>query len=257
MRRISVLAGCIVVIVLLPGFSYGIDLSGLQPPAPYGVFSSMSAQSPEKGKAALGFSYEASLQDSFSRIGSNIAFGLSDRFEVSMSASNQRSDFEDIAVGLKHRFIDKSPRGPSLAFLITSSLDTGRGALGTGGKFGGGLIISEKVGPVYAHFNIFYAVPGHSRFRGEFRSSAGIVFSAAHNVWLLSEAYVKSSHFSKQIDQFETRFGYRTLVSENIYANLGLGIDFKQDPTDYKVLASLAFQYPWKDRKIKRIYEEK
>jgi hypothetical protein len=215
----------------------------------------MSAQSPQKGHAAVDFTYEASLQDSFARLGSNFAFGVSDRVEFSMSIPNQRDDFEDISIGLKHRFIDKGPRGPSLAYLLTSSFDTGKKALSTGGRYGGGLIISEKVGPVYAHFNIFYTIPSNSLYKGEFRSSAGIVFSAAHNVWFLSEAYVRSSHFSEQIDQFETRFGYRALVSENVYTDIGMGIDFKQDPTDYRVIASLSFQFPRKDRKIKRIYE--
>jgi hypothetical protein len=215
----------------------------------------MSAQSPQKGHAAFDFRYEASLQDSFARLSSNVAFGLSDRFEVSLNVPYQRTGFEDIAIGLKHRVIDKGPQGFSLAYLITSSLDTGRKNFSTRGRFGGGLIISEKVGPVYAHFNIFYTIPGDSHLKGEFRSSAGIVFSAAHNVWFLSEAYVRSSHFSEQIDEFEARFGYRALVSDHVYANLGLGIDFKQDPADYKVIASLSFQYPRKERKIKRIYE--
>lgn len=255
MGRIPIIAGCIAFIVMLPGLSFGTNLSGLQPAAPYGVFSTMSAQSPEKGHAAVDFRYEASLQDSFARIGSNMAFGLNDRVEISLSAPYQRGGFEDVALGLKHRVVDKGPQGFSLAYLITTSIDTGKKDFSTRGRYGGGVIISEKVGPVYAHFNILYAIPGDSRFKGEFRSSAGIVFSAAHNVWFLSEAVVRSSHFSDQIDEFETRFGYRALVSEYIYTGLGLGIDFKQDPADYKVIVSLSFQYPREKRIIKRIYE--
>jgi hypothetical protein len=253
-KRTSLLISTIL-LVILPSLSHGADLSGLQPPAPYGIFSTHAAQSPQKGQAAIDLSYETILNSSFYRLGANLAYGLRDDVEVSLSASDQKEGFEDLSLGLKHRFIDKGQHGPSLAYLLTVAIDTGTKDLSTGGRYGGGIIISDRVGPVNAHFNMFYSLPADSDFEGEFRAAAGLIFAAAHNKWLLGEVFARSSHYSDAIDQFETRFGYRVLITENVYADLGLGINFKQDPADYRFMASMAFLPPWKEKKIRRIYE--
>lgn len=254
-KYVVVLAASLAVCSLLPGLSYGADINGLRPSSPYGIFSTMSATSPAKGHVAISGTYDTLFNSSFYRFGANLAYGVHDRVEFSLSISDQRDGFEDIALGLKHRFIDKGPNGPSLAYLVTVSLDSGSEDLSTDGRFGGGFIISQKVGPVYNHLNIMYALPGDSMFEGEFRLSTGIVFSAAHNVWLLGEMDIRSSHFSKNIDKVEARVGQRVRVADSVYFDVGLGVDFKQDPADYRLMASLSVEYPWTQKKIKRIYE--
>ncbi len=257
MRKYILMAGSILCIFLFPGLSQGVDLNGLQPPAPYGVFSTMTATSPKKGQAAISFTYDTLINSSFYRFGSNIAYGMYDRLELSLSVSEQRDGFEDIALGIKHRIIDKGADGPSVAYLVSASVDSGSTAVSTDGSFGGGIIISDRVGPVQGHTNLFYAWPLGSGLKGEFTASAGIVFSAAHNVWLLGEIYGRSSHFSKKIDQMETRLGYRVRVGDNLYANLGFGIDMKHKPANYRLMASLALLFPQEERTIERIYERR
>lgn len=258
MRNIvTVLSVAIFFCLFLPALSFGADINGLRPPAPYGVYSTMSANSPERGQAAISGTYETIFNSSFYRFGANIAYGLSDNMELSLSISDQRDGLEDMAFGFKHRFIDEGAHGPSLAYLVTASLATGKEEVSTEGRYGGGLIISQRVGPVYSHLNAVYTMPCDSDFKGEFKLSSGIVFSAAHNIWLLGEIVVKSSHFSENIDEVETRLGYRVRLAENVYADLGLGVDLKQDPVTYRFMASLSFQYPQEQKQIRRIYEDK
>lgn len=242
--------------LLFPGLSFGADINGLRPPAPYGIFTTLSAQSPAKGEMAVSGTYETLFSSSFYRFGANLVYGIRDRVELSMSVSEQRDGFEDIAFGLKHRFIDKGADGPSLAYVVTGSIDTGSEDVSTDGRFGGGFIISQKVGPVLNHINIMYAVPGDSSLDGELRLSTGIVFSAAHNLWLLGELDVRSSHFADNIDSFETKLGYRVRLVEKVYLDLGLGVDLKKDPAEYRFMTALSFGYPFK-KKIKHIYEDR
>ncbi|MGD2079799.1 MAG: hypothetical protein PVG55_03495 [Nitrospirota bacterium] len=252
-------AACAFVILcclLVPGLSFGADINGLRPPAPFGIFTTLSAQSPARGETAFSGTYEALFSSSFYRFGANLAYGLRDNVELSMSVSEQRDGFEDIAFGLKHRFIDKGSDGLSLAYLVTGSLSTGNDDVGTDGRIGGGFIMSQKVGPVFSHTNIMYAVPGDSSLEGELRLSTGIVFSAAHNLWLLGEMDVKSSHFADNIDIFETKLGYRVRVVEKVYIDVGLGVDLKRDPVEYRFMTALSFGYPFR-QKVKHIYEDR
>jgi len=255
MRKSAALAVFAIIFLFSPGISYGADINGLRPSAPYGIFSTLSATSPPKGHVVMSGTYEALLNSSFYRFGANFAYGISNNVELSMSVSDQREGFEDIALGIKHRFIDMGTDGPSVAYLVTASLDTGSEDVSTDGRVGGGLILTQRVGPVYSHFNIMYAWPMDSSYEGELRLSTGFVFAEAHNVWLLGEFDLRSSHFSRDIDRVEAKIGQRARIAEGVYFDLGLGVDFKQEPTDYRLMASLSFEYPREEKKIKRIYE--
>ncbi|MEJ2313638.1 MAG: hypothetical protein P8Y85_02440 [Nitrospirota bacterium] len=252
-------AACALVILcclLIPGLSFGADVYGLRPSAPFGVFTTLSAQSPAKGEMAFSGTYETIFNSPFYRFGGNFSYGLLDRVELSLSVSEQEDGFEDIALGVKHRFIDEGATGLSLAYFVTASLDTGDNAVSTDGRFGGGLIMSKKIGPVFSHTNIMYAVPGDSDLYSEIGFSTGLVFSAAHNLWLLGELDVRSSHFSNEIDVFEPKLGYRVRVVENLYIDLGVGVDLKGDPAEYRFMTALSFGYPFR-REVQRIYEDR
>jgi len=257
MVRYALIIGSIVLLLLPAGKSYGTDLSGLQPPTPYAVFSTFTAESPEKGHLAVDISYDTLLRSSAYHVGTDMSFGIKDNLEISLSATDARGEFEDLAIGLKHRFIDKGPNGPALAYMLISTIDLGGEDVSTGGSYGGGFIMSERVGPVFAHFNLIYLVPGDSKYKGEFRASGGLVFAAAHNKWLLGEVYGRSTHYSDAVDQCEARLGYRALIAENLYADLGMGVDFLSDPADYRLMLTVAVVLPGEKKNIRRIYEDK
>lgn len=246
-------------LVIMSDYCEGFDLSGLQPPAPYGVFSTISANTPERGRAAVAFSVEKSGKPDFFRLSSQFAFGVTDNVEVGMNIpyfENSEEGLEDIAFGLKHRFFNEGRHGPSLAYIVTGSVDSGTEGLGTGGRFGGGLAVSKRIGPVYGHANALWCRPFDSDFEDEIRLSAGIDFSAAHNFKILGELFGRKSHFSEEFDQLEARMGYRFTGRDYTLTTLGVGFGIKDRFPGYRLMASVSLLFPRQETAIKRVYEE-
>jgi len=244
------------------GHADAFDLKGLQPLAPYGVFSTFSAESLGSGKSAIALGFEKSQAPDFYRITGQFGHGITDALELDITIPyttgwQENSDgFEDIAVGIKHRFFEEGKYGPSVAYLLTASLSSGSGDFSTKGSLGAGLIISKRVGPVRGHLNLFYLRPGSSRFKDDITFAAGLDFSASHTFTLLSELYMKKS-YSGSVDRLEARFGYRIRNAENIYTTLGVGFDFKNRSPEYRLLLSLTYLFPSSDeKKIKKIIEQ-
>lgn len=241
------------------GYGEGFDLSGLQPPAPYGVFSTMSANTPGKGRAAVAFSAEKSGRPDFFRLSTHLAYGITDNIEFSVSipyVEDSVGGLEDMAFGIKHRFFNEGRYGPSVAYVLTASANSGIDELSTDGRIGAGIAFSKRVGPVYGHANIFYARPGKSVLEDEVRLSAGLDFSAAHDFRILGEFYGRKSHYSKEIDQLDVRFGYRFLTRKNLFTTLGVGFGIKDRTPEYRLMASMTILFPRKDRPIRKVYEE-
>ncbi len=248
--------------ILFIRYSYGFDLKGLQPVAPYGVFSTFGADSLQKGKAAVAVGFEISREPDFNRFTAQMAYGIKDNIEFELTMpyvsewKNSVDGFEDIAVGFKHRFFDEGKYGPAIAYIINASISSGRDEFSTNGRIGAGLVISKRVGPVNGHANIFYAKPGSSSLKDEISFSAGLDFAAAHNFKLLGELHGRKSHYSSEIDQLEWRIGYRVKTTDNLFTTIGVGFDLKNRSPEYRILISLSLLFPAEEKKIKRIYEE-
>ncbi|MEW6002410.1 MAG: hypothetical protein AB1638_07175 [Nitrospirota bacterium] len=242
--------------------SYGFDISGLQPIAPYGVFSTFSADSLLKGKIAVSPGAEISKEPDFYRFLLKTAYGITNNIELEMTVpyiynwANSVDGFEDVAFGLKHRFFEEGKYGPSIAYMLNASLPSGRDDFSTDGRFGAGLILSKRVGPVNGHVNLFYEKPGTGKLEDEISFVTGLDFAAAHNFKILAELLCKKSHFSKEIDQVEGRIGYRIKTTDIIYTTVGAGFDFKKRNPEYRIIFSISFVPPPKKKKIKKIYEE-
>jgi hypothetical protein len=251
----------LVILLLLCGNSYGFEIKGLQPVDPYGIFSTFSADSLPKGKAAFSAGTELSIDPDFYRFIFKTAYGLTDNIELNMTVpyvfgSDYVDGFEDFALGYKHRFFDEGKYGPSLAYVLSASLPSGRNKLSTEGRYGLGFIISKRVGPVNGHLNLFYAKPGKGKLEEEISFLAGMDFAAAHNFKLLAELLVMKSHVSTKIDSIEGRFGYRIKTTDFIYTTLGAGFDFKNRNPETRVMFILTFLSPTEKKKIERIFEE-
>ncbi len=245
--------------ILLPAHAYGLDLKGLQPLAPYGVFSTFSADSLPKNDSGIGLGFEWSRRPDFYRFTGQFAYGLTDRIELDVTLpftiNNTTDGFEDLSIGLKHRFFDEGKYGPSVAYLLTASLNTGKDQFSTEGSFGAGIIVTKRVGPVTGHLNLLYSRPGTNRFNDDVTFAAGLDFAAAHNFKILAELYTKKS-YSGKVDRVEPRFGYRIVTAENLFTTIGAGFDFKNRSPEYRLLLSISYLFPSKAKKIERIYEQ-
>ena len=241
---------------------FAFDVSGLQPVAPNGIFSTFSAESLPKNKIAAEIGFEKSKDPDFYRFSLRSAYGISDSIEFNITIPyiynfNTTTDgMEDIAVGFKHRFYDEGKYGPSLAYVINASMNNGREEFSTNGRYGIGFIISKRVGPFKGNFNFFYERPGSGSLADEITFLGGIEFSAAHNFKMLGELLVRKSHFSNEYDQVEARFGYRIKTTDSIYTTLGIGTDLSKRSPEYRLLISLSYTPPEKKKEIKKIIEE-
>jgi len=248
-------------LLILCGNSYGFEIKGLQPLDPNGVFSTFSAESLSKGKVAFSAGGEISVSPDLYRLIFKGAYGITDNVELELTApyefgSGTPDGFEDVSLGIKHRFFEEGKYGPSLAYLLIASVPTGSERLTTDGRYGGGLIVSKRVGPVNGHANLFYMKPGKGRLEDEISFLAGLDFAAAHNFKLLAELYCRKSHFSKKFDTIEGRAGYRIMTTDFIYTTLGIGTDFKKRSPETRVMLTVTFLSPREKKKIKKIYEE-
>ncbi len=248
--------------ILLTGTSYGFDVSGLQPVAPYGIFSTFSAESLPRGKVALEAGFERSNEPDFYRFSARAAYGISDSFEFEITVpyvydyGDSVDGMEDVSVGFKHRFYEEGKYGPSLAYLINASINNGRDEFSTHGRFGGGLIVSKRVGPFKGHFNVLYERPGTGSLEDEITFQGGIEFSAAHNFKMLGELLARKSYPTNVYDKIEARFGYRIKTTDSIYTTFGAGVDLKRRSPEYRIMISISYTPPEKKKEIKKIFEE-
>jgi hypothetical protein len=249
-------------LLLLPTRSYAFDILGLQPVAPYGVFSTFSTESLPKNKGAFETAFEKSKDPDFYRFALLGAYGISDSLEFDITIpyvyhfSDSVDGMEDIALGFKHRFYNEGKYGPSLAYIINASINNGRDEFSTNGSFGVGLIVSKRVGPFKGHFNVFYERPGSGKLLDELSFRGGVELSAGHNFTILSELLVQKDYFTNEYKHVEARFGYRLRTTENIYTTIGAGLDLKARSPEFRVLFSVSFTPPPEKKIIRKIYEE-
>lgn len=260
MGKVCFFAFFLAVCIVSASLAEGADLFGLRPPAPYGVFSTMSANTPGKGRAAVAFSAEKSGRPDFLRLSSHLAYGVIDNVEVSVSVpyvEDSNDGLEDIAFGIKHRILNEGRHGPSAAYILTASVDSGTEGLGTEGSFGAGIALSKRVGPFNGHVNAFYGMPRSEALEDEISMSGGVEFAAAHSLRILGELYGRKSHFSEDIDQLEARFGYRFIDAEEaLFTTVSVGFGLDGRLPRYRLMASLSFLFPGGAKEIRRVYEQ-
>lgn len=240
--------------------AYGFDVEGIHPLSPFGVFSTFSAESLGQGRSGLALGAEKSKHPDYYRFTNQVAYGITDSIELDITVpyvlnwQRTTDGFEDIAVGVKHRFFDEGKYGPSIAYILSASIHSGKEEFSTEGSLGGGLILSKRVGPVTGHVNVLYFRPGSGDFRDNIVFATGLDFSASHNFKILGELYGTKSYAGK-VDRLEMRFGYRLLTTENLFTTLGVGFDLKNRSPEYRLMVSLTYLLPGEQKKIKKIFE--
>ncbi len=241
---------------------YAFDISGLQPVAPDGVFSTFSTESLPKNKVSVEVAFEQSREPDFFRVMLKGAYGISDNVEFMLTAPyvynflDSTDGLEDIAVGFKHRFYDEGKYGPSLAYIVSASLPSGRQELSTDGRAGIGLVLSKRLGPFRGSFNIFYEVPGDGSLQDELLFASGLELATTHESHLLGEFLARRGHYSKEYNQLEARLGYRLKTSDFIHTTIGIGTDLNNRSPEYRLLFSVCFTNAREKKKIRKVYEE-
>ncbi|MBF0342660.1 MAG: hypothetical protein HQL06_00365 [Nitrospirae bacterium] len=246
--------------VLVSAHAYGFDIKGLKPTQPNGVFSSFSTATNGPGIFSNEVELEECIDPTFYRITTSIAYGIDDNREllatVPFRLKREQNGFEDVSVGLKHRFVEERGLLPSLALLMTVSPPSDGSDVTTNGRYGGGLIASKKIGPFMAHINAFYFSPFDKTLKSEWDMLLGTELSAANNINILAELSIRKSHFSNRFDFMEGRLGYRYRPLKYLYTTLGAGYEFRSRTPELRFLLSITFVYPYKEPEIKRLYEE-
>jgi len=237
------------------------DVLSVQPVAPYGIFSTFSAESLKKGKAAIALGAGMAVDSDYYRFTGQIGYGITDRLELDVTVpyvlawQESIDGFQDIPLSLKYRFLDEGKYLPSLALLVGGSLHTGRSEFSTAGSIGGGIIISKRIGPMTGHANLLYFRPGSGPLTEEITFAAGLDFAAANNFKILTELYGQKS-YSGSWNRLELRLGYRFLTAENLYTTVGAGTDFKNRNPEYRLFLSFSYLFPHERKEIKKIYEQ-
>lgn len=258
MKKYAFLPALLFPVLLTAGSCPAVELSGPQPPAPYGVFSTLSADSPEGGRSAVAFTFERAGDPDFSRYSSQLALGITDNLELGMNipyVDNAENGLEDIAFTLKHRFFEEGMYGPSVAYLLTATLSSNNEFLSTDGSIGAGLVASKRLGPFKGHLNLLYSIPWDDDLDDEARFSGGVEFAASHDFRLLTELLLRKSNFSDDVDHKELRVGYRFLYKNEVFSTIGVGIGLDDREPAYRVMASVSLIFPRKVKYIERTFE--
>ncbi len=251
----------VIPLFLLPGNAYPLDVKGLQPVEPYGVFSTFSAESMPKGNIALSAGVEISGNPDYLQSIVKTAVGVSDSLEFLLTVpynfdSDAGKGFEDGSVGIKHRFFDEGKYGPSLAYVLRASLPWGAEGLTTDGRYGIGLVVSKKVGPVNGHLYLSYDKPGAKSLDDEISFLTGLDFAAAHNLKFLAELICKMNEDSGSMNVTELKLGYRVKTSDFIYTTFGMGFDLRNKRREPSIMFSVAILSQREKKSILKIYEE-
>jgi len=247
MKRLAIIIA-ILSFFAVPATSLAMDMSGYQPPAPFGVFSTASAETPEPMQSAVSFTYEKVGGPDFNRYSTQLAMGLSRSIEFGINIpyvdDSVEEGMEDITFSLKHRFFDEGKYGPSAAYILTGAKSSNNEKYSTKGGYGGGLIASKRIGPVQVLFNALYTNPKQEELEDDIRGSLGFIFAADHNFNLLAEIMARKSYYSRSLDQAEARIGYRFLYGNRIYSTLGVALGIDDKGPDYRILLSISLLFP-------------
>lgn len=231
------------------------DIKGLQPLAPFGVFSTFSAESLRQNEIGIGLSFEKSAEPTINRTFLQLAYGLHNKFELNFtlpyvfSSKSYPSGFEDFTIGVKHRLISESKYSPALAYIVMASAHSGKRELSTEGGIGAGIILTKKVGPFKGHLNLLYNKPEESGLKDQYLMNIGSELAVTHSSKILFEVTGRKNYFRNKLDLLEWRLGYRVKTADYIYTSIGAGFDIKNRTPDYRLLFSISVILP-KEKKI-------
>ncbi|MEN2986606.1 MAG: hypothetical protein ABDH16_08140 [Thermodesulfovibrionaceae bacterium] len=243
---------------------YAFDRKGFSPTSPYSVFSTFSAETPKQNQLATDFSFEFATDPDIKRLNLNISYGLTNRLEVianlpynlSYQNSKNKNGSEDLNLGFKHRLLDETRYLPAFAYLLYLSGDLGKEEFSTQGGFGGGIIVTKKLGPVTAHGNLIYFNPFKKGFKDTWSLNLSSELKVSYNSAVLFEIIGRKAIDKDKIELIEWRVGYRIKVTDISYTTVGVGFDIKNRSPDARFLFGVSVILPKEKRKLKKVVED-
>ncbi len=227
-----------------------------QPIAPYGLFSTFSAETLKKDNSAYSLSLERSVEPDYYITRLSLAYGITEKIEFGLSVpyvtGEETDGLGDASFGFKYRLVDEGKYGPSLTTIFYVSPPTGDELITSEGRFSAGGFLTKRVGPITAHLNLLYSKPASSSLKDEIVISGGFDFSASHSFDIIGEIYAMKPHTGDSFDLVEGRFGYRLKTTDYIYTTIGIGTDFKNRTPEYRFFFSISF-LPFKEEELKYI----
>lgn len=241
----------LIVFLVAPAEAY--DTQGLLPLSPYGVFSTFSAESPSRYSVGFGFMLEKSIDPNYLRTTYQMSYALFDNIELLAAfpyvygADDNLYGAEDFNIGFKHRLVDETTHLPAIAYLLTLGAGIGKKEFTTEGSFGGGLILTKKLGPFRAHLNLLASNPQANGLQTEYRMNLGSELAISHNTRILGEIVGRKNYTENKIDLLEWRLGLRHATTDTIFTSVGAGFDFKRRAPEYRLFLMISVILPAKE----------
>jgi len=258
MRRLMLL----IILLITVSSAEAFDEKGLQPLSPFGIFSTFSAETLKQNQVGFELGAEKSVDPNFYRAFFQFAYGLHDRFEIDMTLpyvlgyQNGAYGMEDFNLGIKHRILDEGTYTPAIAYMLTVSAPSGRDEFSTNGSVGGGLILTEKIGPFKGHLNALYSKPQEEGLKPEYLLNMGAELAITHDSKFLTELVGRKNYYKPTLDLLEWRVGYRIATTDNIFTTIGAGFNIKERAPALRLMFSVSIILPKEKKPVEKIYEE-
>jgi hypothetical protein len=254
----------VIIILLLLSPCYAFDRKGFSPTSPFSVFSTFSSESPKQNQVAIDLGFDISEEPDMKRVNLNLSYGLTDRIEIiaglpyvfQYANSFKERGFEDINFGFKHRFIDETVYLPALAYLLYISAEIVNEKFSSEGGFGGGVVVSKKIGPLKTHGNLIYFKPNRENLKNLWLLNVGTELLVSYNSRILLEIVGRKALDRNKIDLIEWRLGYRIKITDFSYSTVSMGFDIKNRNPEMRFMFNISFVLPKEKNKIKKITEE-
>lgn len=252
----------LIFILTLTSYSYAFDRKGFSPTAPFSVISTFSAESPKQNQVTIDFNFELTNDPDIKRTNLNVSYGLTDKVEIianlpyniSYHNSINGNGAEDFNFGFKHRVIDETTYLPAFAYMLYVSVDFGNEEFSTEGGFGGGIILTKKIGPVKVHGNLIYFRPNKGVLKETWNLNLGSQLKVSYNSSILFEIIGRKAIDKDKIDLLEWRLGYRVRVTDFSYTTFSTGFDIKNRTPDVRFIFGISLVLP--GEKYKRIVKD-
>jgi hypothetical protein len=260
MKKLFIL---LLITIVFSSSASAFDRKGFSPTAPFGVFSTFSADSPNRNQVAIDLNFDFTREPAIKRLNLNLSYGLTDRVEIitnlpyNISYKNFFHDngAEDLNFGFKHRFIDETTFLPAFAYMLYLSGNIGHEDFSTGGGIGAGFIVTKKIGPVKAHGNIIYFKPEKERLKETWNINLSSELKVSYNSNILFEIIGRKAINKNKIDLIEWRLGYRVRITDFSYTTVGVGFDIKNRTPDVRLLFGVSVLLPYEKKQLKRIVD--
>lgn len=152
--------------------------------------------------------------------------------------------FQDMTLALKQAILYEGRLHPSISLLGLYTVE-GKEEISKGGGYGGGILITKKVGPFLGNINFIYFNPRRDELKDEYQVRIGGNVSIAHDFRTIIDLLVKKSVSSDEIDHMVASFGYSVSLSHRVTGYGGFGYDLKGDISSWNIF--IRFNFHLKD----------